>query len=173
LLGAFGKPGLAGSSPGSPLGDAPVPIVPGVEVFGTPATGGATIPGDVTLDPVVPVPGDGTVDPGAAVPAGFPGAGIAGLGVAPRPEPAGPLVPPAVCAFAWLVSASSATIAMWCTRIGLLLDLTSAANIGIPTPFLHVCATCLDSCTSLLKALAEEARVSHQDAAVASNPLTH
>jgi hypothetical protein len=31
-----GKPGCAGSSPGKPLGDAPVPKAPGVEVLGTP-----------------------------------------------------------------------------------------------------------------------------------------
>src|SRR5215211_3742654 len=31
-----GKPGWAGSSPGSPLGAAPVPMMPGVDVLGTP-----------------------------------------------------------------------------------------------------------------------------------------
>jgi hypothetical protein len=97
VLGAFGKPGFAGSSPGKPLGDAPVPIVPGVEVFGAPATGGAV--GRGAVDPVVPVPVDGMAGLVGA-PVGFPGVGVPGLGVAPRLEPAGPLVPPAVCAFA-------------------------------------------------------------------------
>jgi hypothetical protein len=89
LPGAFGKPGLAGSSPGRPLGDAPVPILPGVEVFGAPATGGAVARGEVALDPVVPVPADGMAGLVGA-PVGFPGVGVPGLSVAP----------PAVCAFA-------------------------------------------------------------------------
>ena len=131
--GAFGKPGFAGSSPGRPLGDAPVPIVPGVEVFGTPATGGAVVRG-VTLDPVVVPPGGGTTELGA--PVGLLGEGLLGVvGVAPRLEPAGPLVPPAVCACAEPVSASSAMKATCWTRIGILLELTHAANKRTPTPF--------------------------------------
>ncbi len=47
-------------SPGIPLGDAPVPIVPGVEVFGTP--GWFTPP--VLLPVVVPV--DGAIAGGVA-----------------------------------------------------------------------------------------------------------
>jgi hypothetical protein len=127
LFGPVGKPGLAGLSPGSPLGDAPVPIVPGVEVLGTPATGGAVdVGGDVALEPVVvPVPVDGLVTVGGTV---EPGAGVVpgdvtdepGAGVAPRLEPAGPLVPPAVCALACPANARSATMAKWCSRIGIL-----------------------------------------------------
>lgn len=89
LLGAFGKPGFAGSSPGRPLGEAPVPTLPGVEVFGAPATGGAVARGEGALDPVVPVPGDCMAGLDGA-PVGFPGVGVPGLGVAP----------PAVCALA-------------------------------------------------------------------------
>lgn len=45
-------------SPGRPLGDAPVPIEPGVDVFGT--------PGWLTLLPVVPVDGVEAVAGGVA-----------------------------------------------------------------------------------------------------------
>lgn len=34
----LGNPGADKLSPGSPLGDAPVPMMPGVEVFGTPGS---------------------------------------------------------------------------------------------------------------------------------------
>ncbi len=58
---APGYPGLDVLSPGRPLGDAPVPIEPGVEVFGTPGW----------LTPLVLLP---VVAPGAGVMAG----GVAG-----------------------------------------------------------------------------------------------
>src|SRR4029077_6395440 len=48
-----GKPGCAGSSPGNPLGAAPVPIVPGVVVFGAPGWGR---PGPGLMPVVEPVP---------------------------------------------------------------------------------------------------------------------
>ena len=117
LFGPLGKPGFAGSSPGSPLGDAPVPIVPGDEVFGTPATGGAVVAGggDDALDPVVPVDGlvvvGGADVPGAGVPIeGFGTVPVMapGSGVAPTFDRAGP-VP--VCALAYPLNASSTTIA--------------------------------------------------------------
>ncbi|MFT6670911.1 MAG: hypothetical protein ACJAVZ_002383 [Afipia broomeae] len=60
-------------SPGRPLGDAPVPIFPGVDVFGTP---GWLTP---VLLPVVP--GDGAVAAGGGVAGETPGE--------PAPEPPG------------------------------------------------------------------------------------
>jgi hypothetical protein len=84
-------------------------MLPGVEVFGAPATGGAIVAGG-TLEPVVGLVGGGRMpESGETVPSALPGevpSGEVGLGVAPRPEPAGPLVPPAVCACAGPVSAS-------------------------------------------------------------------
>ena len=110
--------------------------MPGVEVFGTPATGGAVLgDGEPTLDPVVPVPvdglgvADGTDEPGGVpmvelfgvpiVEPGLvkPGLVVPGLGVAPRLDPAGPLVPPAVCAFATPVSASRMAMTDVCIRM--------------------------------------------------------
>jgi hypothetical protein len=95
--------------------------VPGVDVFGTPATGGAVVGGGVLrLEPVVPVPvdglviGDGTDDPGAGVPMAEPGdvpIVEPGLGAAPGLEPTDPPVPPTVCACARLGTASNATSA--------------------------------------------------------------
>ena len=101
-------------------------MVPGVDVFGTPATGGAVVGGDeLRPEPVVPVPvdglvvGDGTAEPGGVPMAEFGGVPIVdpGAGVAPRLEPAGPLVPPAVCAFATPVSASRMTATEICVRM--------------------------------------------------------
>jgi hypothetical protein len=48
-----GKPGCAGSSPGKPLGAAPVPIVPGIVVFGAP---GWDWPGPGLMPVLEPVP---------------------------------------------------------------------------------------------------------------------
>jgi hypothetical protein len=77
-------------SPGKPLGDAPVPIEPGVEVLGVPGwfmTGGLT---DM-LDPVV----EGSVDPPARVELFTPGTPPApGLALIPAaPPPVAPPVP--------------------------------------------------------------------------------
>ena len=56
-------------SPGSPLGDAPVPMLPGDVVFGTP---GWLIPGLLRVDPVVvpvrPVPVAVVLEPPGAAP---------------------------------------------------------------------------------------------------------
>ncbi|ETR79116.1 hypothetical protein X566_13540 [Afipia sp. P52-10] len=122
-------------SPGNPLGDAPVPIDPGVDVFGTPATGGAPVgAGDDRPEPVVPgteEPAGGTVAPGIVpgepTPGVVPVPGVAGetlgLGVAPRLDPAGPVVPPAVCAWAWPANAISMTVAKQIIRMGSLLPM--------------------------------------------------
>jgi hypothetical protein len=61
-------------------------MMPGVEVFGTPPTDGTSMGGGAKLDPVVKlVEGDELNSEFES-------------GIAPRLEPAGPLVPPAVCA---------------------------------------------------------------------------
>ena len=78
-------------------------MMPGVDVFGAPATCGAIIP-DTGLEPVVnaSVCGDGVNVPGSGAPVPSPGDGDRsepGAGVAPRLEPAGPVLP-TVCALA-------------------------------------------------------------------------
>jgi hypothetical protein len=75
-----GKPGWAGSSPGKPLGAAPVPIIPGVEVLGTP---GWLMPAPMPVV-VVDAPPGAELMPAAA---GLAGAPTGGLVPTPGVEP--------------------------------------------------------------------------------------
>jgi len=98
-----GKPGALGLSPGNPLGDAPVPMVPGTVVLGAP---GWLRPPPI---PVVPIPGETVAAPGADETPPLPGEGCGATGVSMMlDEPEVPPLTPTPCADAAEVAKTSA-----------------------------------------------------------------
>jgi hypothetical protein len=113
-----GKPGALGLSPGNPLGDAPVPMVPGTVVLGAP---GWLRPPPM---PVVPVPGETVAAPGAAEMPPLPGDGCGATGPSRTlDDPDVPPVAPTPWADAAAVAARSmAALDAMTRRRDLMLD---------------------------------------------------